>query len=122
MFFVWITWFWLLITVFGDVFRRHDLSGFAKVLWLIFVIVLPFLGVFIYLIANNQGMTEQHQPSAGAAAARRIRAVCGRLRRSGHGDRQGEADVRQRHDHAERIRRHQTEGSSLEARPSRTKE
>ena len=60
VFFVWITWFWLLIAVFGDVFRRHDASGFAKVLWLIFVIVLPFLGVFIYLIANNKGMTERN--------------------------------------------------------------
>jgi hypothetical protein len=59
IFFVWISWFWLLITVFGDIFRRHDLSGFAKVLWLIFVIALPFLGVFIYLIANNKGMTER---------------------------------------------------------------
>ena len=59
IFFVWISWFWLLITVFGDIFRRHDLSGFSKVLWLIFVIALPFLGVFIYLIANNTGMTER---------------------------------------------------------------
>lgn len=59
VFFVWIAWFWLLITVFGDIFRRHDVSGFGKVLWLIFVIALPFLGVFIYLIANNKGMTER---------------------------------------------------------------
>src|SRR5216117_4028664 len=66
VFFVWITWFWLLITVFGDVFRRHDVSGFAKVLWLIFVIVLPFLGVFIYLIANNKGMTERNISRAQA--------------------------------------------------------
>jgi hypothetical protein len=59
IFFVWVMWFWLLFAVFGDVFRRSDLSGFSKVLWLIFVIVLPFLGVFIYLIANNQGMTDR---------------------------------------------------------------
>jgi hypothetical protein len=65
-FFVWITWFWLLITVFGDVFRRHDLSGFAKVAWLLFVIVLPFLGVFVYLIANNEGMTERNISQAQA--------------------------------------------------------
>ena len=59
VFFVWVAWFMLLFRIIGDIFRRHDVSGFAKVLWLIFVIVLPFLGVFIYLIANNQGMTER---------------------------------------------------------------
>lgn len=58
--FAWIIWFWLLITVFSDLFRRHDTSGFAKVLWIIFVIVLPFLGVFIYLITQNVGMTERN--------------------------------------------------------------
>lgn len=59
VFFVWILWFWLLITIFADVFRRNDLSGIAKVGWLIFVILLPFLGVFIYIIANNEGMQER---------------------------------------------------------------
>jgi putative oligomerization/nucleic acid binding protein/phospholipase D-like protein len=58
--FMWVIWFWLLITVFADVFRRHDTSGFAKVLWIIFVIILPFLGVFIYLIANHDGMQERN--------------------------------------------------------------
>ncbi len=60
IFFCWIIWFWLLITVFADVFRRHDIGGGAKTLWIIFVIVLPFLGVFIYLISQNQGMTERN--------------------------------------------------------------
>ena len=59
VFFVWVAWFMLLFRVIGDVFRRHDIGGGAKVLWLIFVIILPFLGVFIYLIANNKGMTER---------------------------------------------------------------
>jgi len=59
VFFVWIAWFFILIRVFADVFRRHDISGFAKVLWLIFVIVLPFLGVFIYLVVNSKGMSER---------------------------------------------------------------
>ena len=66
VFFVWIVWFTILIRVFADVFRRHDISGFAKAGWLIFVIVLPFLGVFIYLIANNEGMTERHVSRAQA--------------------------------------------------------
>ena len=60
IFFAWVIWFWLLITVFSDLFRRHDTSGFAKVLWIIFVIVLPFLGVFIYLIAEHEGMTQRN--------------------------------------------------------------
>ena len=64
IFFAWIIWFWLLITVFSDLFRRHDTSGFAKVLWIIFVIVLPFLGVFIYMIVEHQGMTERSMRQA----------------------------------------------------------
>jgi hypothetical protein len=60
IFFLWIIWFWLLFTVFIDVFRRHDISGWSKTLWLIFVIVLPFLGVFIYLITQNEGMTQRN--------------------------------------------------------------
>jgi Phospholipase_D-nuclease N-terminal/Short C-terminal domain len=66
IFFAWIIWFWLLITVFADIFRRHDTSGFAKVLWIIFVIVLPFLGVFVYMIANHEGMTERSVKQAQA--------------------------------------------------------
>jgi len=56
VFFAWVIWFWLLITVFMDVFRRHDIGGGAKALWIIFVIVLPYLGVLIYLIAEHAGM------------------------------------------------------------------
>jgi uncharacterized membrane protein YhaH (DUF805 family) len=55
IFFVGIIWIWLLIKVFTDlIVRRHDLSGFAKACWLIFVMVIPFVGVFVYLIANNK--------------------------------------------------------------------
>jgi ABC-type Fe3+ transport system permease subunit len=57
--FLWIIWFSLLFRVFGDIFRRHDLSGLGKTGWLIFTIVAPFLGVFIYLITQNDGMTER---------------------------------------------------------------
>jgi hypothetical protein len=80
IFFAWIIWFWLLITVFADVFRRHDTSGFAKVLWIIFVIVLPFLGVFIYLIANHDGMTQRSMRDAQAQRAQMddyVRSVAG---------------------------------------------
>lgn len=59
IFFIWVSWFMLLFRIIGDIFRRQDIGGGSKVLWLMFVIVLPFLGVFIYLIANNQAMTER---------------------------------------------------------------
>ena len=67
IFFVWVAWFMLLFRVFADVFRRHDIGGFAKTLWIIFVIILPFLGVFIYLIVESQGMTERSLQQAQAA-------------------------------------------------------
>ena len=58
-FFLFIIWIWLLITVFMDVFRSHDIGGLAKALWVIFIIVLPFLGVFVYLIARGGKMHER---------------------------------------------------------------
>jgi type VI protein secretion system component VasK len=57
-FFLFVIWIWLLIVVFGDIFRSRDLSGWAKALWTIFIIVLPYLGVFVYLIARGQKMGE----------------------------------------------------------------
>jgi Short C-terminal domain/Phospholipase_D-nuclease N-terminal len=60
IFFAWVIWFWLLITVFADLFRRHDIGGGMKVLWIIFVIIVPFLGVFIYLLAEHQGMADRN--------------------------------------------------------------
>jgi Short C-terminal domain/Phospholipase_D-nuclease N-terminal len=60
VFFLWILWFWILFTVWADVFRRDDLSGWGKAGWLIFTIFLPYLGVFIYLITQNKGMTERN--------------------------------------------------------------
>ena len=58
-FFVLVIWIWLLIVVFSDIFRSHDLGGVAKALWVIFVIVLPFLGIFVYLIARGGKMQER---------------------------------------------------------------
>jgi hypothetical protein len=55
-FFIWI---WLLFVVFGDIFRRSDIGGWGKTGWIIFVIILPYLGVFVYLIAEHKGMTER---------------------------------------------------------------
>jgi hypothetical protein len=67
VFFVWVAWFVLLFRVIGDIFRRKDIGGGAKVLWLIFVIILPYLGVFIYLIAESSGMTERDIERAEAS-------------------------------------------------------
>ncbi len=66
IFFLWVIWFWLLFTVFADIFRRHDIGGGSKTLWIIFVIILPFLGVFIYLISQNDGMTQRNIDRAQA--------------------------------------------------------
>jgi Short C-terminal domain/Phospholipase_D-nuclease N-terminal len=57
--FVWIAWFMLLFRVFADLFSRHDIGGWGKTGWCIFVICLPFLGVFVYLIAESKGMNER---------------------------------------------------------------
>jgi hypothetical protein len=73
IFFAWVIWIWILISILSDVFRRHDISGFTKALWVIFVIILPFLGVLIYLIINGQGMADRNVKQANqqiqAAAA-----------------------------------------------------
>jgi len=69
VFFMWILFFWLLFTVFGDLFSRHDISGWAKAGWTIFVIILPFLGIFIYLIAEGKSMGERAQARAQAQQA-----------------------------------------------------
>jgi len=80
VFFAWIIFFWLLFIVFGDLFRRHDISGWGKAGWTIFVIILPFLGVLIYLIANGQGMAERSASDVQAAQSQTdayIRQVAG---------------------------------------------
>ncbi len=66
-FFMFFIWIWLLITVFADIFRSHDLGGFAKALWVIFVIFIPYLGVFVYLIANSDDMARRQIEQAEAA-------------------------------------------------------
>jgi hypothetical protein len=60
IFFLFVIWIWILITVFVDIFRRKDTSGFGKAAWIVFVILLPYLGVLIYLIANHDGMADRN--------------------------------------------------------------
>jgi hypothetical protein len=66
VFFAWILFFWLLFGVFGDLFSRHDLSGWAKAGWTVLVIILPFIGIFVYLISQGKGMGERAQQRAQA--------------------------------------------------------
>jgi Phospholipase_D-nuclease N-terminal len=69
VFFGFVIWFWLLITVFADLFRRHDVSGWGKAAWTLFVIVAPFLGVFVYLIAQGRQMAERKAADVEARKA-----------------------------------------------------
>jgi ABC-type multidrug transport system fused ATPase/permease subunit len=58
--FLFVLWFWLLITVIGDLFRRHDISGFGKAIWVIVLVLFPYLAVIIYLISQSRGMAERN--------------------------------------------------------------
>ena len=69
IFFAWVIWFWILIRVFADVFRRHDISGAGKAGWVILTIFLPFVGVLIYLIAHGQDMGKRDIEQAQAQQA-----------------------------------------------------
>ena len=65
--FVLILWFWLFITTASDLFRRHDISGFGKVIWVILLIVLPYIGIFAYILTQGRGMAERNKEQAKLA-------------------------------------------------------
>ena len=69
IFFAWVIFLWIAITVLIDVFRRHDLSGWGKAGWTIFVVIIPWLGVLAYLIVNHTGMAERRYKDAASAQA-----------------------------------------------------
>jgi hypothetical protein len=69
VFFAWIIWFWLLIIVFGDLFRRHDVSGWGKAGWTVLLVVLPYLGVLIYMVAQGKRMAERKAADTRAGQA-----------------------------------------------------
>jgi hypothetical protein len=71
--FIFIIWFWLLIVVFGDLFRRHDISGWLKALWVIILVLAPYIGVLVYMISQGRRMTERMLPQAREARAERER-------------------------------------------------
>jgi Phospholipase_D-nuclease N-terminal len=64
-----VMWIWLAVACFGDIFRRHDIGGFSKAIWIILIIILPLLGVLIYLIAYHGGIAERNAQTATAAQA-----------------------------------------------------
>ncbi|HEY0236788.1 MAG TPA: PLDc N-terminal domain-containing protein [Afipia sp.] len=74
--FMFVLWFWLFITVASDLFRRHDISGFAKVAWIIFLILLPYIGIFAYLLTQGRGMAERNQEAA-KNAQKELRQIVG---------------------------------------------
>lgn len=80
IFFLWVIWIWFLIAILSDVFRRHDIGGGSKALWCVFIIFLPFLGAFVYVLANGHGMAERNVKQAQTARAQTddyIRSVAG---------------------------------------------
>ena len=80
IFFLWVIWIWLLITVFIDIFRNHQSSGWAKAGWCVFVILVPFLGVLVYLIVEGDGMARRNMRVVAASQAEmdaHIKAVAG---------------------------------------------
>jgi hypothetical protein len=80
VFFAFFIWIWLLIVIFADIFRRSDISGLGKVAWIVLIVILPYLGVFIYLIIEHKGMTERsvkQQKAVQAEMDAYVRSVAG---------------------------------------------
>jgi hypothetical protein len=69
IFFCWVIWIWIVVTVLIDLFRRHDTSGWAKALWVVFVVILPYIGVLAYLIINHDGMAQRSNKQAADSKA-----------------------------------------------------
>ena len=80
IFFCFVCWIWMVIVIFTDIFRRQDIGGWSKAFWIIFLIVIPFLGVLVYLIAQHKGMAERQQKDMATAQQQTddyIRSVAG---------------------------------------------
>ncbi len=67
IFFAFVIWLWMLFVVIGDLFRRHDIGGWAKTAWIVVLVILPYFGVFVYLIAEHKGLTERSVKQQKAA-------------------------------------------------------
>jgi hypothetical protein len=80
IFFTWVVWIWIMIVILTDVFRRRDISGWAKGAWVVFLIILPFLGALVYLIAQHDGMSQRQADAARGQKAEMdeyVRSVAG---------------------------------------------
>ena len=80
IFFTWVVWIWMMVVILTDVFRRRDISGWGRPLWVIFLIILPFIGVLVYLITQHNGMAERGAEQARAQRAQTdeyVRSVAG---------------------------------------------
>jgi hypothetical protein len=80
LFFTWVAWIWILIVIFTDLFRRRDVSGWGKAAWVVFLIILPFLGALVYLIAQHDGMAQRQADAARGQKAEMdeyVRSVAG---------------------------------------------
>jgi hypothetical protein len=69
IFFAWVVWIWMMVAILSDVFRRRDIGGWAKAAWTVFLIVLPFIGALVYLIANNDGIAQRRVEDVQVAQA-----------------------------------------------------
>ena len=118
IFFFWVIWIWIVITVLIDIFRRHDIGGWAKAAWVIFVVILPWLGVLVYLIVEHDGMRERSMKQAQAQTATSTCATAagGGVRRR---DREGQGAARLRRDHAGGVRGAEAQGAELTHRRRR---
>ncbi|MBB4660671.1 SHOCT domain-containing protein [Conexibacter arvalis] len=80
IFFAWVVWIWMMVVILSDLFRRRDIGGWTKAAWCVFMIVLPFLGVLVYLIAQHDGMARRSSEQAEAIQRQfddHVRAVAG---------------------------------------------
>ena len=115
IFMAFVLWIWLAVMCFGDIFRRKDASGIVKALWVVALIVLPYLGVLVYLIVNSGGIAERNEArvhEAQQAFDARVREASGsRRRRRGRRDRRGAAAARVRGDHRRRVRTAEGQGA-----------
>ena len=119
LFFCWVAWIWVLVVIIGDLFRRHDTSGWVKALWVIVLIFLPFLGVLIYMIVNGKGMSERQlkQAQAGQEQFAEYVQLGHRPRAERRArDREGQGAARQRRDHAGGVRLAEGQGARLSRR------
>ena len=119
IFFLFFIWICILFKVFSDLFRRRDIEGGMKAVWFVFVILLPFLGVFVYLLAEGHKMADrdmEHMQAARAQQDAHIKSVAGSS--ACRSDHPGEAVARQRRDHPGRVRHDEGEGARLAEFPS----